>query len=482
MKTASSFDPVNSGAFISPDGCNKDEIDRIFRSSAGLLIDFLSSAGNKPLLPSDDALQGLKFELPENPLSHDAMQHELAAVLRMSMNPGNPSYLGHMDSLPTTYSVIGSLFSAALNNNMFSVEMSPYFTRLEHFLLIKFAALFGLPDTASGVIVSGGTLSNIQAIIVARNNFLKRADGDLSTSAQKPVLFASEHAHVSIRKAAMICGIGTDSLVLIKSDASGKMSVADLKQNIAHAKNCGQQPFAAVATIGTTVTGNIDPIEEIAAICRQHNIWFHADAIYGGAIILSNRQKHRLKGIEFADSIAFNPQKWLHVAKTCSMLIFRDAEILKKYFSMKAYYTKIPKEYINLSELNIQGTKHAEVLKLWLSILSIGLSGYEKLIDDAYLMTDKFIQKLKQLSYIQFASEPEMNIPTFRLTGKTEEESDILNKEYNEYAIREHNLFFSLPVYNGRLWQRTILLNPFINDAILEKVIYSIVQFKTNKR
>lgn len=463
--------------FINPNGSNKQQVTQTFTNALSLLIDFLSSANQKAVLPSAEQLQSFSFQFPENGLSETDMKKELSTVAAMSMNPANPSYIGHMDSLPTTYSIIGSLFSAALNNNLFSLEMSPYFTRLEYSLLKQFALLFGLPETASGIILSGGTLSNIQAIITARNYALRSNDGDISRSKNKLVLFASEHSHVSIKKAAMISGLGIDSLIYVKAGANGKMNVQDLQARIDAAKKAGQQPFAIVATIGTTVTGNIDPIEEIAALCKAENIWFHADAIYGGALILSEKEKHRLKGIEKADSISFNPQKWMHISKTCSLLMFRDAEKLKKYFSMKAQYTKEQDEFVNLSELSIQGTKHAEVLKLWLSILSIGLSGYEKLIDDSMSITEKFIRKLKQISNVEFASEAEMNIPTFRLKGDTDEQSDVLNKQFNEFAIREYNIFFSLPSYSGKLWQRTILLNPFIDEKIMDRVVLAIQSF-----
>jgi glutamate/tyrosine decarboxylase-like PLP-dependent enzyme len=280
--------------------------------------------------------------------------------------------------------------------------------------------LFGFPQTSSGVINSGGTLSNIHAIITARNHFLKSNDGDVSKSKAKLVLFASEHAHISIKKAAMISGLGIDSLIYVKADANGKMIVPDLIAKIDDAKLAGQKPFAIVATLGTTITGNIDPIEEIAFVCKKENIWLHADAIYGGALILSQKEKHRLNGIEKADSISFNPQKWMHVSKTCSLLIFRDGDILKKYFSMKAFYTKEQNEFVNLSEISIQGTKHSECLKLWLSILSIGLSGYEVMIDNSLAITEKFVHRLKQIPNIEFASTVEMNIPTFRLLAETE--------------------------------------------------------------
>lgn len=467
--------------FINPDGSNRAEVIDTFHRATGILVEFLSSANSHPVLPDPLAYKDLPFDIPAHPLDEPGLQKELTNIISLSMNPANTQYIGHMDSLPSLYSIIGSLYAAALNNNMFSLEMSPYFTRMEYGLLKKFSALFGLPDTASGVIVSGGTLSNIQAIITARNYFLKSQEGDISKCKGKLVVFASEHAHVSIKKAVMIGGLGPDSLISVSADTNGKMNVLDLQHKINCALKSHQQPFAVIATIGTTVTGNIDPVDEIAIICRKNNLWLHADAIYGGAIILSKKEKYRLKGIEKADSISFNPQKWMHVAKTCSMLMFRDFEIVIRYFSMKAFYTKEQNDFLNLSEVSIQGTRSAEVLKLWLSILSVGLSGYEKMIDRSFALTKKFIYSLKQIPEVEFASVAELNIPTFRLKAPAEDKSDQLNKEFNTYAIKEHNIFFSLPKYNGKLWQRTILLNPYLDDSVIHKVLMAIKEFSNTK-
>ncbi len=463
--------------FINPDGSNLEEVKNTFTKATELLVKFLTNANDHPLLPDKEDFENVNFELPSRPISNAKMENELNRIMQLSMNPANTSYIGHMDSLPTLYSIIGGLYTAALNNNMFSLEMSPYFTRIEYAIMRQFAKLFGLPNTASGMIVSGGTLSNIQAIITARNYFLQSNSGNLSLSKKPMVFFASEHAHISIKKAAMISGLGVDSLITVKSDSDGKMDTKDLSVKIKEAVNNGKLPFAVVATLGTTVTGNIDPIQEIASICKAYNLWLHADAIYGGALIISEKEKYRLQGVENADSIAFNPQKWMHIAKTCSLLMFRDSDISNRYFSMKAYYTKEQNDYINLSELNIQGTKQGDVLKLWLSILSIGMLGYEKMIDASMDITRKFVEKLKQLPNVEFATTQELNIPTFRLLDENKRDNDKINAQFNDYALKEHNLFFSLPTYNNKLWQRTILLNPFIDDKIIEKVVEVIRQF-----
>ena len=175
--------------FINPDGSNKKQVERSFHNSLKLLLDFLSNANEHALLPKEVNWDNIDFKLPKKPHSESKMEQELEKILSLSMNPANTSYIGHMDSIPSAYSIIGNLYVSALNNNMFSLEMSPYFTRIEYALVKQFSNLFGLPQSSSGVIVSGGTLSNIQAIITARNFHLKSNTGDISKS-KKPLVFS----------------------------------------------------------------------------------------------------------------------------------------------------------------------------------------------------------------------------------------------------------------------------------------------------
>lgn len=204
---------------------------------------------------------------------------------------------------------------------------------------------------------------------------------------------------------------------------------------------------------------------DISKLAQKFDLWLHIDAIYGGALIFSEKYKHLISGVEEADSVSFNPQKWMYVAKTCSMILFRDFNKMVENFRISAPYMKEQSAYINLGEINVQGTKYAEVVKLWLSLQSLGKNGYEKLIDYSFYLTEEFEIEISKRPFLKLTSKPEMNIICFRgePTNFNVENFDNWNENLQQYLVSQTDFFLSLPKYKNGLWLRTVLLNPFLS-------------------
>lgn len=400
------------------------------------------------------------------------------------MNSFNPRFMGHMDSMPTVYSVLGDLLASGMNNNLFALEMSPVLTRMEYQLVRESCDLFGLPAGSGGVLLDGGSLANLQVLTVARNAALGAADGDLSRSSEQLVLLCSADAHVSLDKAAMILGIGRPQVHRVATDGDGRMDPEQLESAILRCRAKGQRPFAIVTTAGTTITGNVDPIESIDEVARRHGIWHHVDAIWGGGLVFADTP-HRdlLRGIGDADSITFNPQKWMMIAKTCSFALFRRNEDLERYFRIEKSYVRPQDEVVDLSETGIVGTKRATCLKLFLSLLGLGISGYRRFVRHTLQLTDHFRLRASSRPYLELATRPQTAVVCMRGAprGESGEATDRWNADLQSFLLEKKNTFFSLPTYRQTKWLRIILLNPYLTHDLVDEIFQAIDEYERQR-
>lgn len=461
-------------AFVDPTGNNSTETKELIDSVLSLVLNHSATSSKQPPMPLSQ--QNHTVGIPTEGLPEDVLLKSLQEVLNHSMNPAHPGYIGHMDSIPTLMSSLGELVSSWINNNMLSIEMSPVLSQIEVDIIKQFAALFGFGPKAGGVLLSGGTLANLQALTVARNHTFPIMHEGLVGFRNRPVIMASQAAHTSLQKSAMILGLGTSAVIAVNTNDNSQMDPVDLEEQIKTALREGSRPFCVVATAGTTVTGNIDPLKEIADIAKRYGLWLHVDAAYGGALALSPKHRYKLDGIEQADSITFNPQKWLYIAKTCAMVIFKDQSILQSNFQISAPYMNENTQFVNLGEISVQGTRHAEILKLWLSLNHLGLKGYAQLIDESYKLTNYFNDQIRQRPYLEMASISDTNLCCFRGTPKNipPGQTDQWNLQLQQYLLQTEQIFLSLPFYQGKRWLRAVLLNPSLSEETIDRLFTAI--------
>ncbi|NJM99770.1 MAG: aminotransferase class I/II-fold pyridoxal phosphate-dependent enzyme [Phormidesmis sp. RL_2_1] len=478
-------------AFIDPAGHNRFEVEALLHQTVALLVEEMTRASARSLLPDPMGAQQLSqwaqqwAKIPEQSVAADVLLDVVRSQLHHSMNAAHPGYIGHMDSIPTTMSIIADLLVAALNNNMLSVEMSPVFSRLEPLVMQQLAAHFGLDLAdrdvmAGGVMVSGGSLANLQALTVARNMAFDALATGIVKLSQQPVFFVSEVAHTSMQKAAMVMGLGAQAAIALRTNTNAQVDIHDLKVKLSQAEQSGQKPFAIVATAGTTVTGSIDPLAEMADVAQANNLWFHVDAAYGGALIFSPAHRHLLAGIDRADSVTFNPQKWLYITKTCATLLFKNVDVLQRHFRISAPYMGDDSQWSNLGELTLQGTRHPDILKLWLSLQHLGQAGYADIITHNIALTAQFTEAVRSRPYLQLASEPQTNLVCFRLAPKqiAAEAWDHLNEQLQQYLLAAKSpVFLSLPTYRHQRWLKAVLLNPYSCTTTIEHLFEQLDAF-----
>jgi glutamate/tyrosine decarboxylase-like PLP-dependent enzyme len=458
------------GAFVDPSGENAEAVRAVSEAVLDRLFAGLTSADRRSPLPQDPTIPD--ESIPETGRDAEVIADEVERIVEGSMNPSHPGYIGHMDTVPSTVSILGDTVAAAINNNMLSVEMSPVLSALEVRLVREIAARLGLGEEAGGVLTSGGSLATLQALAVARNRAFDVTETGLAGLDAEPVLFTSAVAHTSVRKAAMILGLGTDAVVSVETDGNDRMRPLALEAAIERAIEEGTEPFCVVATAGTTTTGNVDPLPEIREVADEHDLWFHVDAAYGGALVLSAEHRDRLAGIEGADSITFNPQKWWYVAKTSAVVLFADRSLLERSFRTGAPYMQSGIETPNLGELSVQGTRHADVLKLWLTVQHLGRSGLAQLIAEGYRLAGYLVERIAERPDLEVATDPDLNVVCFRAAPEwcPEEEWDELNARIQHALLAEYDVFVSLPTYRGSRWLRVVLSNPFTEESTIDRL------------
>ncbi|MDN5202363.1 aminotransferase class V-fold PLP-dependent enzyme [Fulvivirgaceae bacterium BMA10] len=466
-------------AFISPYSENHKEIAVLFDQVKEIILAHYANTTERELIPSfQDELLDL-FTFPGEGTSNDQLIDDLKKIFSYSANHISPKYIGHMDNAPTTASILGTTSLAALNNNMLGLEMSPVFTRMEHHILKEFADLFKLGDNAGGLMASGGSLTNLHAMTIARNYKLNLPDGDLTRLNAKPILFTSELAHNSIVKNANVLGLGAANVEKIAINEQGEMSVEQLEERIRYHFEKGHRPFLVVATLGTTIAGSIDPIKDIAKLCQRYDLWLHADAVYGGAAILSEKYAHLLDGIERADSVTFNAQKWMSVAKTSSMLFLKEYKKYINFFRMEMpYYSNDSQHYNSLGEISIQGSRSTDILKLWLSLRHLGRTNYARLIDKTFELAFYLEKMIDERDYLIKFADAKTNSVLFRIRNGYIKDSV---KTLQQYILKK-GYYFSIQTIKGEQWLKYLALNPYTDEEILNKAINCIDEFYEAQR
>ena len=470
-------------AFVDPYGKNVKHVKKFIYKIIDELLNKVSNAEKFPPLPKK--IENFdKFNLNDLPISESQILKQIKIIITNSMNASNPYYLGHMDSLPTTMSIVGDIICSTINNNMLSKETAPILIEIERKVTTNLANKFNLGQDSGGIMLSGGSLSNIQAIALARNRILGSFEKGLMGLKRKPYIFASKESHTSIQKAAMVLGLGTDSVVPIQTNKDGMMQISNLDKLIREKINNNGFPFCIVATAGTTITGSIDDLNEVSKIADKYKLWMHTDAVYGGALIFSHKFKNKLNGIENSDSISFNPQKWLYITKTCSVLLLKNKKYLYSDFFTPLPYVKKNKDEYHEGEITLQGSRYPDILKLWLSLQHLGNFSYSEIIEDTIKYTHLLKKKLLEINNIKIACDPQVNIICFRYEtrNKNQEENNLINLNFQKFLFNKHNIFFSIVKYNNIKWLRAVLLNPFFNLRHIKKICISISEFaKENK-
>jgi aromatic-L-amino-acid/L-tryptophan decarboxylase len=442
---------------------------------AGLYEELLARMRDLPIThgrPAPEVRDAVAIEVPEDPMDDEAIVAYLHdVVFEHATFPGHPRFMAYVSGAGTVPGAAADLLAAGVNMNAGGWVLSPAATEIELKLTRTFASWFGLPPGAGGLIVSGGAMANFVALKVARD---LRAGWDVRRSgvgAGPPLaMYLSQETHVVSARAADMLGLGTDAVRVLPVDEDYGLRVDALRDAIARDRGEGIRPFAVVGTAGTVATGSMDPLASIADVCAEEDLWFHVDAAYGGPAAFTDDLRPLFTGIERADSIAFDPHKWLYTPLTGGCVLVRDMQALPDSFSVTASYTYQDKERtgrgIDGTQLGPQFSRGFWAFKIWLSLLAHGRAAYARRISHDAALARYLGARVRERGDFELSCPVGLSICCFRYVpldlpdGEGREAYlDLLNERLMTQVQQDGRVFFSNAILRGRFVLRVCIVN-----------------------
>jgi L-2,4-diaminobutyrate decarboxylase len=368
-----------------------------------------------------------------------------------------PSYAAHLNCPVVIPALLAEVFVSAVNPSLDTYDQSVGATFVERHLVDWTAGRIGFGPGADGVFTSGGTQSNLQALLLARDHAV--AGGAAAADLR---ILTSRDGHFSVQKAARVLGLGDGAVITVATDGDRRTDLGALARALAEVVDGGLVPMAVVATAGTTDFGAIDPLPEIAALCEGYGAWLHVDAAYGGGLLVSPTRRHRLAGIERADSVTVDFHKTWFQPVSASALVVRDARHLGHVTWHADYLNPHDAAHPNQVDKSLQTTRRFDALKLWLTLRVLGPDTIGAYVDRVVDLTAEVAGALDRDPAIELAAAPQLStiVLRFRPAGMTEDEADRLTPRIRSVLYERGRAMVAATKVDGRHWLKLTLLNP----------------------
>jgi glutamate/tyrosine decarboxylase-like PLP-dependent enzyme len=388
-----------------------------------------------------------------------------------SLFNAHPRFFGYITAGPAPIGVLGDFLASAINANAGSWTLAPAATEIESQTVRWIAELIGYPIACGGLLVSGGNMANVVCFLAARAanaGWNVRERGVVGEAGQRLRVYGSTETHTWIQKAADIGGLGTDAIRWIPTDADLRMDVAALRKQIEMDKAAGDVPCLVVGTAGSVSTGAIDPLRDIAALCKAHGIWFHVDGAYGGFAAALPDAPADLHALALADSVAVDPHKWLYAPLEAGCALVRDPEHLRAAFAYHPPYYHFDEHATNYVDYGPQNSRGFRALKVWLALQHAGAAGYRAMIADDMRLSRAMADAVRGHDDLELVTQG-LSITTFRCVPAdlrstaggetTARHLDALNRAVLDRLQRGGEAFVSNAVVRGRYVLRACIVN-----------------------
>lgn len=452
--------------------------------------------------------------LPERGCSlADLIQECRGKVFPNTMAIGSRRYFGMMNPAPLPIGVLAEVLSAAMNQNVASWRHAPAGTAIEKRVIRWLCESFGLPETSFGTLIDGGSLANITGLKLAINRALGRHLSQLDDNEPpgpeiaRLTFYMSDQGHYSFTKAVDLLGLGRGQLRKLPVDDLFRVDLAALEAAIAADLEAGLKPCCVIGIAGTTNTGSIDKLAELARIAHRHDCWYHVDAAYGGAVILSDRFRPMLHGIEQADSITVDPHKWFYMPFSAGGILVREGDFLRQSFLVhpEYYMQKVqagadgeaeefdefgrrivpdPRGFhmgdkVNFFQYGVAGSRRFNALKLWLALKLLGRAQFAAWIENDIYLAKFLAASLRREPDFDLLGPNTLGVCNFRWVPRNAgggprfnaERTDELNRQLQEQVEREGDAWFSYTILQGRVALRVNVENRRMRREHIERLV-----------
>lgn len=404
-----------------------------------------------------------RFPISEQPIPLPELLHEIdQRMLRLGLNPASGGHLGYIPGGGVTPSALGDFLAAITNQYAGVFFAGPGAVRMENDLLRWLCQLVGFPDSALGNLASGGSIANLVAFVTARD--AKQID---SLSIRRAVIYLTSQVHHCVHKAIRIGGLAEAIVRTIPLDERFRLRADVLAAQVTADLAAGLKPFLVVASAGTTDTGAIDPLAEIADVCQRHDLWLHVDAAYGGFFLLADdcdlqgrSMAERFAGISRADSIAIDPHKGLFLSYGLGAVLVRDVAALQRSHHYQANYmqdTLDALEEPSPAELSPELTKHFRGLRMWLPLRLFGVRPFRAALEEKLWLCRLFYQEIRARGF-EVGPPPELSVCIYRFVPPAGDANEF-NRRLVAAVHRDGQVFISSTTINDQVWLRLAVLS-----------------------
>ncbi len=435
---------------LEPDAVTRDHI---FRATSSYINHFIDALPETKTYITADCPQLKSFEVTDEGKPFEALLDLYASEINHAgINSASGGHMGYIPGGGLWACSIGDMIAAATNKNSSVFFSGQGAVILENQLVHWLAKLMGYPSTAHGYLSSGGSMANLSAITAARD-----AHHINSKNISKSVIYSTDQVHHCIEKALHINGLDEAIRRTVPVNDKYQMDVEALKAMINEDIQSGLQPFLVIATAGTTSSGSIDPLDQIADVCAQFKTWFHVDAAYGGFFMLLDEIREKLKGIERSDSLVLDPHKGFFLPFGTGVVLVRNGQQLLDSHSFQATYMMedAGAHEISPSSCSPELTRHFRGLRMWVPLHFHGLNIFKACLREKIFLSQYFHEEIKKMGF-ETGNDPELTVSLFRYPAQNVNE---FNQKLVDALHEDGRIFFSATTIDGQYWIRCAVLH-----------------------